>query len=131
MTFSTRRLAAFALALLGPGILCGTGVTAQTYPAAPVRIVMPTGAGGGPDVIGRIVAEHLSRTWGQQAIVVNHPGAAGAIGMRVAGNAKPDGYTLLQALGSSFIALPEIQSKFPFDLARDFVPIGLVGEQPF
>ena len=128
MSFKTR-LAAISLAFFA---LTGHGAaTAQTYPTAPVRIIMPTGAGSGPDVIGRIVAERLSRAWGQPVVVVNQPGAAGAIAMRVAANAKPDGYTLLQALGSSFIALPEIQSKLPFDLARDFVPIGLVGEQPF
>jgi tripartite-type tricarboxylate transporter receptor subunit TctC len=103
---------------------------AQTFPSAPVKIIMSTGAGSGPDVIGRIAADHLSRLWGQQAGVVNHPGATGGIAMRVAGNATPDGYTLLQALGSSFFALPEVQSTFPFDLLRDFVPIGHVGEQP-
>jgi tripartite-type tricarboxylate transporter receptor subunit TctC len=103
---------------------------AETYPSAPVKIIMPTGAGSGPDVIGRIAADHLSRLWGHQPVIVNHPGATGGIAMRVAGNAAPDGYTLLQALGSSFFALPEVQSKFPFDLLRDFVPIGLVGEQP-
>jgi tripartite-type tricarboxylate transporter receptor subunit TctC len=95
-----------------------------------VKVIMSTGAGSGPDVIGRIAADHLSRLWGQQAVVVNHPGATGGIAMRVAGNATPDGYTLLQALGSSFFALPEVQSTFPFDLLRDFVPIGHVGEQP-
>jgi tripartite-type tricarboxylate transporter receptor subunit TctC len=103
---------------------------AQAYPSAPVKIVMSTGAGSGPDVIGRIAADHLSRLWGHQAIILNHPGATGAIAMRVAGNASPDGYTLLQALGSGFFALPEVQATFPFDLVRDFVPIGLVGEQP-
>jgi tripartite-type tricarboxylate transporter receptor subunit TctC len=111
-------------------VLLVADAEAQTYPSAPVKIIMPTGAGSGPDVIGRIATDHLSRLWGQQAIIVNHPGATGGIAMRLAGNAAPDGYTLLQALGSSFFALPEVQSTFPFDLFRDFVPIGLVGEQP-
>jgi tripartite-type tricarboxylate transporter receptor subunit TctC len=103
---------------------------AQTYPSGPVKIVMSTGAGGGPDVIGRIAADHLSRLWGHQVVVVNHPGAGGAIAMRVAGRSPPDGYTLFQPLSSGFFALPEMQATFPFDLVRDFVPIGLVGEQP-
>jgi tripartite-type tricarboxylate transporter receptor subunit TctC len=124
-----RRAVLVPLMLLG--VLQNAPTVAQPYPSAPVRIIMPTGAGSGPDVIGRIVAEQLARAWGQQPVVVNHPGAAGAIAMRVAGNAPADGYTLLQALGSSFIALPEIEAKFPFSLARDFVPVGLVGEQPF
>jgi tripartite-type tricarboxylate transporter receptor subunit TctC len=116
--------------MLCAGVLSGSDALAQAYPAAPVKIVVGTGAGSGPDVIGRIAADHLSRLWGQQAVVLNHPGAAGAISMRIAGTSPPDGHTLLEAISSSFIALPEIQSGFPFDLARDFVPIGLIGEQP-
>jgi tripartite-type tricarboxylate transporter receptor subunit TctC len=118
-----------ALALVAC-LLLNADAKAQNYPSGPVKVIMSTGAGSGPDVIGRIAGDHLSRLWGHQAIVLNHPGATGGIAMRVAGNAAPDGYTLLQALGSGFVALPEIQSTFPFDLVRDFVPIGLVAEQP-
>jgi tripartite-type tricarboxylate transporter receptor subunit TctC len=121
---------ASALTVLFAGALFVSDAKAQAYPSGPVKVIMSTGAGSGPDVIGRIAADHLSRLWGHQAIVVNHPGATGGIAMRVAGNAAPDGYTLLQALGSGFFALPEVQSTFPFDLVRDFVPIGLVAEQP-
>ena len=103
---------------------------AQGYPSGPVKMVVTTGAGSGPDVIGRIVADFLARLWGQQVFVVNHPGAAGALGMKVAGSSPPDGYTLLYAQSSSFVALPEIQASFPYDLMRDFVPIGFIGEQP-
>ena len=103
---------------------------AQTYPVAPVKLIVTTGAGGAPDVIARIVAEGLSRHWGQQVFVSNHPGAAGSIGMKVAGAAQPDGYTLLFALSSSFVALPEIARNYPYDLLRDFVSIGFVCEQP-
>ena len=104
--------------------------TAQTYPNAPVRLVVTTGAGGAPDVIARIVAERLSKHWSQQVVVSNHPGAAGSIGMKVAGTSPPDGYTLLFALSSSFVALPEIAKDYPYDLVRDFVSIGFVCEQP-
>jgi tripartite-type tricarboxylate transporter receptor subunit TctC len=103
---------------------------AQTYPNAPVRLVVTTGAGGAPDVIARVVAERLSKQWSQQVVVSNHPGAAGSIGMKVAGTSPPDGYTLLFALSSSFVALPEIAKDYPYDLVRDFVSIGFVCEQP-
>ncbi len=106
------------------------GAAAQTFPSAPVKLIVTTGAGGAPDVIARIVAEGLSRRWNQQVFVANHPGAAGSIGMKVAGGSPPDGYTLLFALSSSFVALPEIAKDYPYDLVRDFVSIGYVCEQP-
>jgi tripartite-type tricarboxylate transporter receptor subunit TctC len=120
-------IVAAALALVSAG---RPAAMAQGYPAAPVKLIVSTGAGGAPDVIARIVAEGLSRRWGQQVFVSNHPGAAGSIAMKVAGTAPADGYTLLFALSSSFVALPEIAKDYPYDLVRDFVSIGFVCEQP-
>ena len=126
------RLLSFAFAWATVFIVpfCSSPALAQSYPTGPVRMVVTTGAGGAPDVIARIVSEALSRHWGQQVFVTNHPGAAGSIGMKVAGTAPPDGYTLMHALSSSFVALPEIASTFPYDLVRDFVAIGFICEQP-
>jgi tripartite-type tricarboxylate transporter receptor subunit TctC len=107
----------------------GLGQT-QNYPNSPVKMIVTTGAGSAPDVIARIVAEELSKHWKQQVFVTNHPGAAGSIGMKVAGTSPPDGYTLLHALSSSFVALPEIAANYPYDLVRDFVSIGFICEQP-
>jgi tripartite-type tricarboxylate transporter receptor subunit TctC len=117
-------LLALSLAVATPA------VAQQNFPNQPVKMIVTTGAGGAPDVIARIVAEGLSRHWGQQVFVTNHPGAAGSIGMKVAGTSPPDGYTLLHALSSSFVALPEVASGFPYDLVRDFVSIGFICEQP-
>jgi hypothetical protein len=64
---------------------------AQNFPTAPVKLIVTSGAGGAPDVTARIVAEALSARWGQQVFVTNHPGAAGSIGMKVAGTAPPAG----------------------------------------
>ena len=118
-----------ALCVLAASI-AATPAPAQSYPSAPVKLIVTTGAGGAPDVIARIVAEGLARQWKQQVFVTNHPGAAGSIGMKVAGSAPADGYTLLFGLSSSFVALPEIAKNYPYDLARDFVSIGFVCEQP-
>jgi tripartite-type tricarboxylate transporter receptor subunit TctC len=118
------------LALLFAASITATPAAAQNFPNAPVKLIVTTGAGGAPDVIARIVAEGLSRHWNQQVFVTNHPGAAGSIGMKVAGSSPPDGYTLLFALSSSFVALPEIAKDYPYDLVRDFVSIGFVCEQP-
>jgi tripartite-type tricarboxylate transporter receptor subunit TctC len=124
------RLLSFSVLTLLAALLALTPASAQNYPTAPVKMIVTTGAGGAPDVIARIVAEGLSRHWNQQVFVTNHPGAAGSIGMRVAGTSAPDGYTLLHALSSSFVALPEIASGYPYDLVRDFVSIGFICEQP-
>lgn len=120
------------LGLIGAAVLaCAvTAQAQQNFPNQPVKMIVTTGAGGAPDVIARIVAEGLSKHWNQQVFVTNHPGAAGSIGMKVAGSAPPDGYTLMHALSSSFVALPEVASSFPYDLVRDFVSIGFICEQP-
>src|SRR5439155_13394655 len=118
-----------ALCMLAASVITPPAA-AQSYPTGPVKLIVTTGAGGAPDVIARIVAEGLSKHWGQQVFVTNHPGAAGSIGMKVAGTSPADGHTLLFALSSSFVALPEIASGFPYDLVRDFVSIGFVCEQP-
>jgi tripartite-type tricarboxylate transporter receptor subunit TctC len=124
LLLSRRALLATTLAFAA----MGPAAKAEDYPTRPVRIIVSTPAGNGPDVIGRIVADHLARLWGQQVVILNQPGAAGAIAMRAAGTSAPDGYTLLLSLFSNYITLPEW--KLPFDAARDFVPIGFVSEQP-
>jgi tripartite-type tricarboxylate transporter receptor subunit TctC len=122
------RLARCGLALLLAAL--STRAVAQEYPSRPVRVIISITAGAGPDVVTRIVGEQLGRIWGQQVVVENRPGAGGAIAMRAAGAAAPDGHTLYMAVASNFIALPEMQAKLPYDVARDFVPIGFVGAHP-
>src|SRR5215467_9028928 len=91
----------FAFAALGPV------ANAENYPTRPVRIILSVPAGNGPDVIGRIVADNLTRLWGHQVVILNQPGASGATAIRAAGTSAPDGYTLFLATTSNYISLPE------------------------
>ena len=104
---------------------------AQDYPAKPVRIITHSAAGGAPDAVLRIIADRLSQMWGRQALVLNHPGAGGAVAARTAATAAPDGYTLYMPASSAFVTLPGLQANLPLEMPRDFVPIGFVAEQPF
>ncbi len=103
---------------------------AQTYPTRPVTIIADAAPGASPDVAARVVAAALSKIWGQQAVVVNHPGANGSIAARAAAEAAPDGYTLFIPVSSSFLAQPTVAPNLPLKLPRDFLPIGFVASQP-
>jgi tripartite-type tricarboxylate transporter receptor subunit TctC len=96
---------------------------AQTFPARPVRVVIPQAAGGAVDVAWRPVAQKLSETWGQQVVVDNRPGANGIIGMEAVAKAKPDGYTLGTGFTSALTINPHVYKSLPYDPLRDFVPV--------
>ena len=107
-------------------------VLADSYPTKPVKIITQAPAGAGPDVILRIVASGLTQMWGQQVLVINRPGGGGLIAAQAAATtSERDGHTLYMASASAVVVLPETQAKLPFSFDRDFVSIGLVGEQPF
>src|SRR5947209_13963442 len=119
------------------GLLCLLATTshaaspaqAQTYPAAPVKFITQLGAGSGTGPAMQIGIDQLGKMWGQQPVLVNQPGAGGAIAARAAATATPDGHTLYMAVASTFTVLPQLQSNLPFNV-NDFVPIGFVGEVP-
>jgi tripartite-type tricarboxylate transporter receptor subunit TctC len=100
----------------------------DAYPAKPVQMITPAAAGNGPDVVARIVADHLSRLWKEQVLVVNRPGASGLLAAVAAQAAAADGYTLYASNTSSMVVLP-VTGKVPFDMATAFAPIGMYGEQ--
>jgi tripartite-type tricarboxylate transporter receptor subunit TctC len=108
-----------------------TPARSQDYPVAPVKVIVQVGAGSAIDVVARIIAERLTRTWGQQVILINHAGAGGAIASRAAATAAADGYTLFLAASSVFVLLSELQANLPFDVHRDLTPLAFVGELPF
>src|SRR5688572_7759667 len=113
---------AFAVLACMCGVLASHSVDAQPYPARPVRLIAPYGAGGSYDLIARILAQKLTEQLGQQVIVDNRPGASGRIGMETAVKAAPDGYTLV-TVGNSQVIVPIVYGKAPYDLARDITPI--------
>lgn len=102
---------------------------AQNYPVKPVRIVVPSGAGGSVDTLGRLVAQKLSAAMGQQFVVENRSGSGGVVGTEIVANAAPDGYTLLMAYHSHVIN-PSLYKKLPFDTLNAFTPITQVAVQP-
>jgi tripartite-type tricarboxylate transporter receptor subunit TctC len=108
----------------------GAHAQAGTYPEKPVTIIADAAAGATPDIDARFVAASLSKMWGQQVIVINHPGANGSIAARIATDAVPDGYTLFMPAFSTFAALPSVAPNLPLRLPRDFVPIGYTAENP-
>jgi tripartite-type tricarboxylate transporter receptor subunit TctC len=124
---SLTTISAALLALIG----AVTHAAAQSdYPNRAIRIITHSAAGGAPDVLLRVVANHMSAQLGQQIVVMNQPGAGGAIAARAAAAAEPDGYTLYMPAASAFVTLPGLQPNLPLQLPRDFTPIGFIGEQP-
>jgi tripartite-type tricarboxylate transporter receptor subunit TctC len=103
---------------------------AQGYPSNPVTIISDSAPGSAVDTNLRIIADGLSQHWGQQVVIVNRPGAGGAISAKVAAEALPDGYTLYAPALSVFLTIPGKAPNLPLQLPRDFVPIGLTAEQP-
>src|SRR6202047_4854172 len=105
-TLALRGIAALYLLML-PAVPAANA-QAGTYPEKPVTIITDAAPGATPDVDARFVAEGLTKIWGQQVIVINHPGANGSIAARIATEAVPDGYTLFMPALSTFAALPSI-----------------------
>jgi tripartite-type tricarboxylate transporter receptor subunit TctC len=109
-----------------PLLVVSPGLTlAQSYPTRPVRIIVPTGAGGITDLIARQVAQRLSGRLGGPVIVENRPGAGGIIGTEAAARAQPDGHTLLMVFPSHAVN-PSLRAALPYDTIRDFAPITTV-----
>ena len=102
----------------------GSGeVAAQAYPSKPIRLVVPFPPGGGTDVIGRLIAQKLSASLGQQVLVDNRAGAAGRIGAEYVARAPADGYSLLMATTTVIMTAPALFPKLAYDPLKDLAPI--------
>ena len=121
-----RRLAVMAMVL---GAALAGVAAAQDYPSRPIKVIVPYPPGGGTDIVIRTFADQLGAALGQPLVIENRGGAAGNVGTEVAARAAPDGYTMLFTLSSHTIN-PKLYGKLPFDVEKDFAPIGLAANIP-
>lgn len=117
--------ATLAIAMLANAPLIAAAQAGPSFPSRPVRLVVPTPAGGPSDAAARLVAQALTTAWGRQVVVENKPGVGGAIAAQAVMPAAPDGYTLLWGL-SSMAGLPAVQKSPPYRHMNELVPVSNV-----
>jgi tripartite-type tricarboxylate transporter receptor subunit TctC len=110
--------------------LAATSVLAQSFPAKPLRIIIPFGPGGGNDIVARLLAAKMGESFGQPVIVDNRPGAQGVIAAEAAQKSAPDGYTILMGPSGVMTANPATHAKLPYATLRDFTPVVMIGSFP-
>lgn len=125
-------MVAARLVVLGASILfAGAAFSQAAYPAKQVRMIVGFAPGGGSDILARALAQRLSATFGQPVVIDNRPGAGGAIGAEIGAKAAPDGYTLTVGSSGAFAVNPNLNAKLPYDVEKDFVPVGMFGTFPY
>jgi tripartite-type tricarboxylate transporter receptor subunit TctC len=110
-------------------LAASSAALAQSYPAGPLRIVVPFPPGGGTDILARVIAQKLNESWAQPVIVDNRGGANGTIGTAAAAKAAPDGHTML-LVPSGFAVNPSIYKNLPFDTVKDLAPVTQLAASP-
>jgi tripartite-type tricarboxylate transporter receptor subunit TctC len=118
--------------VLAAGVACqalSPALAQDRYPNRTVRMIVSTPAASSPVIRARILADELSKNWGEPVVVENRPGGGGIIGAQVVASAPADGYTLLAASASSFTILPVQLEKPPVDVNRDLLPVALIGSE--
>lgn len=123
---SCLRIPCVLLAVLS--VIAG-GAMAQTYPAKPVRVVIPWPGGGSNDIVGRVVFDKLSQSLGERFIIDNRPGAAGSIGTVPVAKAPPDGYTLM-VQSTTHLVNGYVYKDLPYHVVKDFVGVSMLASQP-
>ena len=116
------------LRIIAAGVLlaCLAAAQAQAWPTKPVRVMVPYPGGGGVDVLARVIAERLTKEWGQAVVVETRAGANTILGSEVVAKSAPDGYNILFTTDATFTINPHLYAKLPYDALRDFQPITLL-----
>jgi tripartite-type tricarboxylate transporter receptor subunit TctC len=112
----------FVAAVAGGALGLGTVAAQPAYPSKPIRFIVPYPAGGGTDIIARMIGQKMAESWGQQVLVENRAGASGILGNDVVAKAAPDGYTVLIGI-TTLVQMPHLNNKLPYDVFKDFTPI--------
>jgi len=115
---------AFALTMVTVGFACAA--LAQSYPAKPIKVIVPFPPGDAADIMARLIGPKMAERLGQQVVVENRPGASGQIGLDLAARAAPDGYTIAVGQGGNLVVAPHTYRKLPYDPLRDFAPVALL-----
>jgi tripartite-type tricarboxylate transporter receptor subunit TctC len=123
------RLFALAIPLIA-GIAIALPCSAQTYPAKPVRFVVPYPPGGPLDAVARMLADKMKDGLGQPVIVENKPGAGGNIGADAVAKSAPDGYTIVMGAVATHAINPSLFARMPYDAVKDFAPVSMVASVP-
>jgi len=118
------------LVILAFGLVSSSSIAAESYPTRPIRFVVPFVAGGGTDLIARMLGKKFTEAWGQPVVVDNRPGGAGAVGSLLVAQSAPDGYTLILVTSSTHAIAPNFHRKPPFDPVKDFTAIAQVASAP-
>lgn len=117
-----------AAAMVQPALAQRVAGAAKDYPSKFIRIVVPYGPGAGPDVVGRIIADKIGPSLGQNIVFENRGGGGGMLGTAVAAKSAPDGYTLLLQLTGAYASYPYFFKNVPYDPAKDLIPVTLVAK---
>jgi tripartite-type tricarboxylate transporter receptor subunit TctC len=127
-----KRIGKLRIAAMLAVLIVGCGhAQAQSWPSKPPHMILSQPAGSPPDIIARIVADKLSRAWGQQVVVENRPGGNNVIGAQAAARAPADGYTLYFATTAALVTNMYTLKAMPYDPVKDFVPVAMIGLSPF
>ena len=112
---------------------CGglaAAAAAQTYPAKPIRIIVPFPPAGAADLLTRTIGQKLGETWARQLVVDNRPGVGGNLGLELAAKSPPDGYTAVMAAVTTNAIGMSTYAKLGYNLEKDLAPVTLVGNVP-